>query len=183
MCAISYMKKLIFHPGFHKTGTTALQQALSEARKELKVSDFNYPNTRGKAHHSAAWAITQELLTVALGRWERRRKSRGNGGERGGGGGGGGEWKGPSGSSNPSSSPSFEGFLPSFVGVTYGGAAVGERLAARLRALQAEEEEEREGARQGEEERQIAPPPPFSLLPPPRRHSRSVEQLLAAWPD
>jgi hypothetical protein len=61
------MKKLIFHPGFHKTGTTALQQALTEARKELKVSDFNYPNTRGKAHHSAAWAITQKTWG-----WEKR---------------------------------------------------------------------------------------------------------------
>ena len=54
------LKKLIIHPGFHKTGTTALQQALSEVRHELSTAGFNYPHTAGKAHHRAAWAIIEK---------------------------------------------------------------------------------------------------------------------------
>ena len=54
------MKKLIIHPGFHKTGTTALQQALSEVRNELKENGFFYPYTAGKAHHRAAWAVIEK---------------------------------------------------------------------------------------------------------------------------
>ena len=54
------MKKLIIHPGFHKTGTTALQQALSEVRHELLESKFFYPHTAGNAHHRAAWSIIEK---------------------------------------------------------------------------------------------------------------------------
>ena len=54
------MKKLIIHPGFHKTGTTALQQALSEVRQDLRDNDFFYPYTAGKAHHRAAWAVIEK---------------------------------------------------------------------------------------------------------------------------
>ena len=54
------LKKLIIHPGFHKTGTTALQQALSEARTEMKEANFHYPRISGNAHHRAAWAITEK---------------------------------------------------------------------------------------------------------------------------
>ena len=54
------LKKLIIHPGFHKTGTTALQQALSEVRRDLKENGFFYPHTAGKAHHRAAWAIIEK---------------------------------------------------------------------------------------------------------------------------
>ena len=54
------LKKLIIHPGFHKTGTTALQQALSEARQELLESNFNYPHIAGNAHHRAAWSIIEK---------------------------------------------------------------------------------------------------------------------------
>ena len=54
------MKKLIIHPGFHKTGTTALQQALSEVRHELKTADFIYPHIAGNAHHRAAWSIIEK---------------------------------------------------------------------------------------------------------------------------
>ena len=54
------MKKLIIHPGFHKTGTTALQQALSEVRQELLESNFYYPHIAGNAHHRAAWSIIEK---------------------------------------------------------------------------------------------------------------------------
>ncbi len=54
------MQKLIIHPGFHKTGTTALQQSLSEARLALEEVNFYYPHTAGHAHHRAAWAIIEK---------------------------------------------------------------------------------------------------------------------------
>ena len=54
------LKKLIIHPGFHKTGTTALQQALSEVRRELRASGFSYPKLAGNAHHRAAWSIIEK---------------------------------------------------------------------------------------------------------------------------
>ena len=54
------MKKLIIHPGFHKTGTTALQQALSEVRDELSANGFNYPKIAGDAHHRAAWSVIEK---------------------------------------------------------------------------------------------------------------------------
>ena len=54
------MKKLIIHPGFHKTGTTALQQALSEVRAELSQANFNYPRIAGTAHHRAARSVIEK---------------------------------------------------------------------------------------------------------------------------
>ncbi len=54
------MKKLIIHPGFHKTGTTALQQALSEVRDELLGSNFFYPHIAGNAHHRAARSVIEK---------------------------------------------------------------------------------------------------------------------------
>lgn len=54
------LKKLIIHPGFHKTGTTALQQALSEVRHELLDSKFIYPHTAGNAHHRAARSVIEK---------------------------------------------------------------------------------------------------------------------------
>lgn len=54
------LKKLIIHPGFHKTGTTALQQALSEVRQELLESNFYYPHIAGNAHHRAARSIIEK---------------------------------------------------------------------------------------------------------------------------
>ena len=54
------MKKLIIHPGFHKTGTTALQQALTEAQTEMLGFNFEYPRITGNAHHRAAWAIIEK---------------------------------------------------------------------------------------------------------------------------
>jgi hypothetical protein len=57
---VAKLKKLIIHPGFHKTGTTALQQALSEVREELLECNFNYPHIAGNAHHRAAWSIIEK---------------------------------------------------------------------------------------------------------------------------
>jgi hypothetical protein len=54
------LKKLIIHPGFHKTGTTALQQALSEVRAELSQANFNYPRIAGTAHHRAARSVIEK---------------------------------------------------------------------------------------------------------------------------
>lgn len=54
------MKKLIIHPGFHKTGTTALQQALSEVRAELSQANLNYPRIAGTAHHRAARSVIEK---------------------------------------------------------------------------------------------------------------------------
>ncbi|NDA82359.1 MAG: hypothetical protein EBY01_04795, partial [Actinobacteria bacterium] len=50
-------KKLVIHPGFHKSGTTALQEALSEHRKELKANGVLYPSIGTKTHHRAAWSL------------------------------------------------------------------------------------------------------------------------------
>jgi len=54
------LKKLIIHPGFHKTGTTALQQALSEVRDELLESKFFYPHIAGNSHHRAARSVIEK---------------------------------------------------------------------------------------------------------------------------
>jgi len=54
------LKKLIIHPGFHKTGTTALQQALNEVRAEMLEADFNYPRIAGNAHHRAARSVIEK---------------------------------------------------------------------------------------------------------------------------
>jgi hypothetical protein len=57
---VAKLKKLIIHPGFHKTGTTALQQALSEVRTELLEAGFHYPHIAGNAHHRAAWSVIEK---------------------------------------------------------------------------------------------------------------------------
>jgi len=57
---VAKLKKLVIHPGFHKTGTTALQQALSEVREELLEADFFYPRIAGNAHHRAAWSVIEK---------------------------------------------------------------------------------------------------------------------------
>ena len=54
------LKKLIIHPGFHKTGTTSLQQALAVSRKNLLKENFYYPKISGMAQHRAAWAVIEK---------------------------------------------------------------------------------------------------------------------------
>ena len=51
-------KRLIAHVGFHKTGTTALQQSFTTNRQVLKEAGIFYPYLGHKAHHRAAWALT-----------------------------------------------------------------------------------------------------------------------------
>jgi hypothetical protein len=52
-------KQLILHVGFHKSGTTALQEALFKQRKELLQLNVLYPDIGRAAHHKVAWALTQ----------------------------------------------------------------------------------------------------------------------------
>lgn len=54
-------EKLILHVGFHKTGTTAIQTSLYYARAELKNSGITYLYARARAHHQAAWSLSQRL--------------------------------------------------------------------------------------------------------------------------
>ena len=51
--------RLIIHAGFHKSGTTALQEAFDAQSEELKAAGIVYPNIGRKAHHRVAWALTQ----------------------------------------------------------------------------------------------------------------------------
>lgn len=50
-------KRLVAHVGFHKTGTTALQESFSKNSDELKALGVIYPDLGQKAHHRAAWAL------------------------------------------------------------------------------------------------------------------------------
>jgi hypothetical protein len=54
------MPKLFLHVGFHKTGTTSLQDVLNRNRKELLNQGFLYPKTRKfRAQHEFAWSAGQ----------------------------------------------------------------------------------------------------------------------------
>jgi hypothetical protein len=52
-------KQLILHVGFHKSGTSALQESFAEQRQELQAAGVLYPSIGRKAHHRIAWALTQ----------------------------------------------------------------------------------------------------------------------------
>lgn len=54
------MKELIIHPGFHKSGTTALQESFAANRDRLAELGIFYPSIGAKAHHRVAWALTQK---------------------------------------------------------------------------------------------------------------------------
>ena len=49
---------IVLHIGVHKTGTTALQAALADARPELAERGVSYPGRR-QAHHGQALAVLQ----------------------------------------------------------------------------------------------------------------------------
>ncbi|MFM8404945.1 MAG: hypothetical protein ACKOAA_03620 [Actinomycetota bacterium] len=51
-------RRLIIHAGFHKSGTTALQEAFDAQSEELKAAGIIYPNVGRRAHHRVAWALT-----------------------------------------------------------------------------------------------------------------------------
>ena len=50
-------KQLILHVGFHKSGTTALQESLFAQRKDLERQGVLYPSVGWQAHHRVAWAL------------------------------------------------------------------------------------------------------------------------------
>lgn len=52
-------KELVLHVGFHKSGTSALQESFHIQRAELLAAGVLYPNIGKKAHHRIAWALTQ----------------------------------------------------------------------------------------------------------------------------
>lgn len=52
-------EKFVLHVGFHKTGTTALQHSLYDSAASLKKRGIFYPPTSQKAHHLAAWSLTE----------------------------------------------------------------------------------------------------------------------------
>ena len=52
-------KQLILHVGFHKSGTSALQESFANQRAELQAAGVLYPSIGRKAHHRIAWALTQ----------------------------------------------------------------------------------------------------------------------------
>ena len=51
-------RRLIIHAGFHKSGTTALQEAFDAQSNELKAAGIIYPNIGRRAHHRVAWALS-----------------------------------------------------------------------------------------------------------------------------
>jgi hypothetical protein len=52
-------KELILHVGFHKSGTSALQESLANQRDELHKAGVLYPSIGKKAHHRVAWGLSQ----------------------------------------------------------------------------------------------------------------------------
>jgi len=53
--------RILFHAGFHKSGTTALQYCFDKNRKVLKSNGVNYLVTTGRAHHRPAWSLTERI--------------------------------------------------------------------------------------------------------------------------
>lgn len=54
-------EKFVLHVGFHKTGTTAIQTSMYEARAQLTKSNITYLYARARAHHQAAWSLSQRM--------------------------------------------------------------------------------------------------------------------------
>jgi hypothetical protein len=53
-------KQLILHVGFHKSGTSALQESLANQRDGLYQAGVLYPSIGKKAHHRVAWGLSQK---------------------------------------------------------------------------------------------------------------------------
>lgn len=60
-------KRVVIHPGFHKSGTTALQEVFFKHRKLMKEHGVLYPYIGTKTHHRAAWSISGRVWG-----WEKR---------------------------------------------------------------------------------------------------------------
>lgn len=54
-------ERVVIHAGFHKSGTTALQYAFDENKRELKEHGVIYPLHTGRAHHRAAWGLIERV--------------------------------------------------------------------------------------------------------------------------
>jgi hypothetical protein len=52
-------KKVYLHVGFHKTGTTAIQESLFSHSDQLRILGINYATKKGKANHREAWALSE----------------------------------------------------------------------------------------------------------------------------
>lgn len=52
-------KKVYLHVGFHKTGTTAIQESLFSHSDQLRNLGINYATKKGKANHREAWALSE----------------------------------------------------------------------------------------------------------------------------
>lgn len=50
-------RSILFHAGFHKTGTTAVQSALASSRPQLAELGVLYPTPSLRSHHRAAMAV------------------------------------------------------------------------------------------------------------------------------
>lgn len=50
-------RSILFHAGFHKTGTTAVQSALASSRPQLADAGVLYPTPALRSHHRAAMAV------------------------------------------------------------------------------------------------------------------------------
>ena len=53
-------RRLVIHAGFHKSGTTALQEAFDAQSDQLREAGIIYPNIGRKAHHRVAWALSEK---------------------------------------------------------------------------------------------------------------------------
>ena len=54
-------ERVVLHAGFHKSGTTALQHAFDDNKRKLKKHGVSYPLNAGRAHHRAAWGLTERV--------------------------------------------------------------------------------------------------------------------------
>jgi hypothetical protein len=54
-------ERIVLHAGFHKSGTTALQHAFDGNKRALKKHGVIYPLNAGRAHHRAAWGLTERI--------------------------------------------------------------------------------------------------------------------------
>ncbi len=50
-------RSILFHAGFHKTGTTAVQSALASSRPQLAEAGVLYPTPALRSHHRAAMGV------------------------------------------------------------------------------------------------------------------------------
>jgi hypothetical protein len=75
-------KKVYLHVGFHKTGTTAIQESLFSHSDQLTNLGINYATNNRKANHRDAWALSERYWgwkkrggkKTSIVQWEKRVK-------------------------------------------------------------------------------------------------------------